>query len=327
MSPQRKRLWIVAQAVLALAILIAVGRHFWKLLDDEAIASLSITSHWWNLVPAGLLYLCAHTIWGTYWWELLRYQEIRVSWFAGVRAYFVSQFGKYVPGKVWVLAIRYGQLHDAPGASLRLIGLTAAYETLINMASGAMLAALLIPYTGIGGVTTSGNGPIIAGIAALPIGLFLLVRLINRITRLKKGPDAEAVSNVPLWLLVVGLFQAALGWCLLGMSLYLTVLAIMPEFPFHYEGDVASVTASYVVGFIILVAPGGLGPREFVLVKCLEPRLIELTANPAGQAVVLALMLRLVWTAFEVVLAGSLYLSYKVPKKKAVDRSNHDATG
>lgn len=315
MSPSRKRLWLAAQALLALAILIAVGRHFWKLLDDEAIATVAIGDRWWQLIPAGLLYVCAHTIWGTYWWELLRYQKVQVSWATGVRAYFVSQFGKYVPGKVWVLALRIGQLRGAPGASIRIVGLTAAYETLINMASGAMLAAILIPYTGIGGEYTSGQGPLIAGIAALPVGLFLLIRLINRITRMRKGPDAQAVSNVPLWLLVVGLLQAAAAWCLLGVSLRLTATAILPAFPESYPGDLASVTASYVVGFIILVAPGGLGPREFVLVKCLEPRLLDLTANPAGQAVVIALLLRFVWTAFEAVVAGSLYLWSKLNRR------------
>lgn len=320
MSPNRKRLWLVAQAVLALAILAAVGRHFWKMLDDDALASLAFGDRWWYLVPAGLLYLVAHTTWGTYWWFLLRYQKVPVTWGAGVRAYFVSQFGKYVPGKVWVLALRYGQLRGVPGASFPLVALTAAYETLTTMAAGAMLAAILIPFTGIGGEYTSGQGPIIAGIACLPIGLFLLVRLINRITRLRKGPNAQALSNTPLWLLVVGLLQAACAWCLLGVSLRLVTLAVVPALPFNYPGDLATVTASYVVGFIILVAPGGLGPREFVLVKCLEPRLVDLTANPAGQAVVIALLLRLVWTTFEIGFAGSLYLWFKMirPRPTAV---------
>jgi uncharacterized membrane protein YbhN (UPF0104 family) len=312
MPISRKRLWLAAQAVLAVVILIAVGRHFWKMLDDDALASLAIGERAWQLLPAGLLYLGAHTIWGTYWWMLLHYQKVPVTWGEGVRAYFVSQFGKYVPGKVWVLALRYGQLRERSGATFRLIGLTAAYETLVTMASGAMLAAVLIPHTGIGGEYASGQGPIIAGIAALPLGLFGLVRLVNRITRLRKGPDAQAVSNTPLWLLVVGLLQASCAWCLLGVSLWLVATAVVPAFPVSYPGDLASVTGSYVVGFIIFVAPGGLGPREFVLVKCLEPRLVDVVGNPAGQAVAIAVLLRLVWTTFEIGCAGLLYLFFKL---------------
>ncbi|QEL15019.1 lysylphosphatidylglycerol synthase transmembrane domain-containing protein [Limnoglobus roseus] len=321
MSSSRKRLRLVAQAVIAVAILVAVGRYFWKLLDDQSLSTVSFGDRGWYLVPAGLLYLCAHTIWGTYWWELLRYQGVRVSWFGGVRAYFVSQFGKYVPGKVWVLALRWGQLRAAPGVSWQLILLTGAYETLVNMAAGAMLAAVFITATGVGGEYASGQWWVIAGIAALPVGLFLLVRLANRVTRMRKGPDAQAVANTPLWLLLVGLLQAGVGWCLLGISLRLTALAVVPGFPASYPADLASVTASYVVGFVIIVAPGGLGPREYVLVKCLEPRLLDVVENPGGQAVVIALLLRLVWTGFEVALAGGLYLTSKLRRQPAVSPS------
>jgi glycosyltransferase 2 family protein len=300
---------------LALAILVAVGVHFRNLLKQSDLSSISFTDRWPYFVPVGLLYLGAHTIWGTYWWILLRNQKIAVTWRRAVRAYFVSQFGKYVPGKVWVLVLRMGLLRDAPGATWKVVGTTGAYETLINMAAGAMLAALLIPKTGIGGEYTSGRGPMLAGIMALPLGLFLLVRLINRITRLKHGPNAEAISNTPLWLLVLGLLQAAIGWCLLALSLRLAMNAIIPATPGWspelFPTDLTSVTAAYVVGFIIVVAPGGLGPRELILVACLTPQLKALVNGPEGQAVIVALAVRFVWTLFEVVLAGGFYLASK----------------
>lgn len=311
---------MVAQAVLALAILAAVGRHFWKMLDDDALASLAFGDRWWYLVPAGLLYLCAHTTWGTYWWFLLRYQKVDVSWGAGVRAYFVSQLGKYVPGKVWVIVLRVGILRHVPGATVRIVGLTSAYETLINMAAGSMLAAVLIPYAEIGGEYTRGRVPFLIGAAALPLGLFLLVRLTNRIARMKRGADAQAVANTPLWLLLVGLLQTAAGWCLLAYSLRLTATAIWPAISVNYAADLVSVAASYVIGFLFFFLPGGLGARELVLQECLAVRMAGLDGNPAGQSVVIALVLRLVWTAFEVAVSGSLYLYSKLirPRPTAV---------
>jgi glycosyltransferase 2 family protein len=317
MSPSRKRLWLAAQAALAVAILVAVGRHFWKMLDDDAIASLSIGPRAWYLVPTGLLYLGAHTIWGTYWWMLLRNQKVQVNWSTGVRAYFVSQFGKYVPGKVWVLVLRMMILHRVPGATKRIVGLTAMYETLINMAAGAMLAAVLIPHAGIGGEFTQGRVPFLVAAAALPLGLFGLVRLVNRITRLKYGSDAQAVSNTPLWLLLVGVVQTACGWCLLAVSLRLMTWTLWPAVPQNYATELVSVTASYIVGFLAFFLPGGLGARELVLQECLAMRLTGVGGNPAGNAVVVALLLRLVWTAFEVTFAGLLYLSSKVIRRPA----------
>jgi uncharacterized membrane protein YbhN (UPF0104 family) len=61
----------------------------------------------------------------------------------------------------------------------------------------------------------------------------------------------------------------------------------------------AAVTLSYVVGFVVLVSPGGLGAREAVLLHVL--------GGPV--AAVVALVLRLVWTTFEVIAAGVLYFA------------------
>ena len=66
---------------------------------------------------------------------------------------------------------------------------------------------------------------------------------------------------------------------------------------------------SYVAGFVVLVAPGGLGVRELVLEYALRPR-FEPTLGLAladAQAVVVALILRLTWTIAEVVCALGLY--------------------
>lgn len=328
MSSSRK--WLIAQAVLAVAILAAVGRHFWKLLDDPSVQTFSFGDRGWQLLPAGLLYLAAHTLWGTYWWELLRYQGVRVSWFGGVRAYFVSQFGKYVPGKVWVILLRVGLLRDTPGATNRLVALTGVYETLVNMAAGAILAAVVLPFTGIGGEYTQGRVPILLGAAALPLGLFLLVRLANRIERRRKGPDAQAVANVPLWLLLAGVLQTAFGWCLLAVSLRLTTTALWPAVPESFAGDLVSVAASYVAGFLAFILPGGLGAREEMLQVCLEARLTGVIGKPDTGAAAVAVLLRLVWTVFEVALAGGLLLTSKLRRSTPVKSSvepGAEATG
>ncbi len=65
----------------------------------------------------------------------------------------------------------------------------------------------------------------------------------------------------------------------------------------------AIVGLSYVIGFVVLIAPGGLGVREFMLTLLLTPELVGVEGMDREQAratVVLAvLVLRLVWTAAE----------------------------
>jgi uncharacterized membrane protein YbhN (UPF0104 family) len=73
----------------------------------------------------------------------------------------------------------------------------------------------------------------------------------------------------------------------------------------------AAMGLSYVIGFVILVAPGGLGVREFFLTLFLTPELASLPGmDPAaarGTAVLAVLVLRLVWTASELIVAALVY--------------------
>jgi uncharacterized membrane protein YbhN (UPF0104 family) len=65
-----------------------------------------------------------------------------------------------------------------------------------------------------------------------------------------------------------------------------------------------------VAGFVIVVAPSGLGVREFFLTLFLAPELAALAglgeAAAQATAVLTVLVLRLVWTAAELVAAAIL---------------------
>jgi uncharacterized membrane protein YbhN (UPF0104 family) len=181
------------------------------------------------------------------------------------------------------------------------------------MAAGALLGVLLVPWLGVLPEVVSGNIVLVLGVAALPLALGVLNRLAVRIAARSRDPGAPPLPSPSLPLLARGLLQGACGWCLLGLSLGLTIRAVAPDPPAWnldgYLGDLAAVGLSYVVGFVVLVAPGGIGAREFVLQHALTlrsaPQFGEAVA--AGQAVVVALVLRLVWTVAEVALALGLY--------------------
>ncbi len=317
MSRNRKRLFIALKCVLALAIIVAVGREFARTLAKPELASFHFSLRFEYLLPAGLLYLLAHCSWGSFWVRLLHSQGVKVSWYTGMRAYFVSQFGKYIPGKGFVIVMRVGMLRGVGGRALP-VAVTATYETLTNMAAGALVGVMLLPWLGVLPQEVSRNTTLLFAIAGLPIVLVLLNRLVVRIASKSREPDAPPLPSPSVWLLLEGLLHGAVGWCLLGLSLGLTIRAVLPDAKMitaanfdgaAYLGNVATVSLAYVVGFVVLVAPGGLGPREFVLKLLLAPRfLAAYDADLAnGLAAVVALVLRLTWTAFEVVLATGLY--------------------
>jgi hypothetical protein len=309
----RRRVVAVVKWLVALALVAAVAWHFTRLLTDPRLAEIDFTVRPEYLVPAGLLYLGTHTLWATFFVQLLRGSGGKISWKSGVRAYFVSQFGKYVPGKVWVIGLRMvmlrGQkLHPA------MVGTCATYEALVSMAAGGMLAALLLPWAGLGLDIAVGSWTWMAlvAIGVFPIMLGVLNRLVVRQARKYRSPDARPLTSPSLILLARGLLQASAGWCLLGLSLWLTIQGLSPN-PAALSGadyiECLTATAlSYVAGFVMFILPGGLGARELVLQQALARQLAGVAGGAAAPlAAVVALVLRLVWTAFEVVVSLSLW--------------------
>ncbi len=317
----RKRVIIALKSALALALIVGVGWHFAKLLRSESLASRELAIRYELLIPAGLLYLAAHTVWATFFVQLLWSKGADVSWTHGVRAYFVSQFGKYIPGKAWVIVLRVLMLRR-DGVSTAVVGLAATYETLTSMAAGAILGVCLLPWTGFGDLVDAQIGSWtwvgLVAIACLPLGFLGLNRFARRVVRWRQGPDAPPLPVPRFGLLARGLLQDSVGWCLLGLSLWLSVHAVLPESaalsPRVYLDSVAAVAISYVAGFVAFVSPSGLGARELLMQLMLARQLQhDAGAASAGLAAIIALVLRLVWTAFEVGFALMLFWLAKPP--------------
>lgn len=319
MSLSRQRLWLVLKTALAMVIIAGVARHFARILGRPELDPYPFALRVEYLVPAGLLYLLAHCLWAWFWVRLLRYEGVRVSFPLGARAYFVSQFGKYVPGKAWVILIRVAMLKSAVGARPLAVGVTATYETLSSMAAGALLGLVLLPWVGVLPDVVSANLVFIAGFAALPLALGLVNKVAARRMAKWKGPDAPPLPSPPLTLLAQGLLHGAAGWCLLGVSLVLTVRAVAPHppplTPDAYLSNLGAVCLAYVSGFVVLVAPGGLGVRELVLEYALRPQFAGGSAEAiaAAQAAVIALVLRLTWTLAELPVTLGLLAWRPVP--------------
>src|SRR5262249_1575298 len=196
----------------ALAIISGVAVQFTRILGQPELRELRFALRFEYLLPAGVLYLMAHCSWGAFWVRLLRFEGVPVTWFAGLRAYFVSQFGKYIPGKVAVIVIRVAML-GAPGTRLA-VGVTATYETLTNMAAGALVGVLLLPCLGVLPPEVSANTVFLFGFAAVPVALLLLNRLAVRVAARSRGPNAPPLPSPSPLLLAQGLLHGACGWCL-----------------------------------------------------------------------------------------------------------------
>jgi len=305
---------VVIKSGLALAIVLGVGRQFARILGDDSWQGTGGIQRWEIIPLVGLLYLAAHGSWGSFWVRLLREQGVPVSWYAGLRCYFVSQFGKYVPGKAWVIVLRVGMLSQRWQAPALTVAMTATYETLASMGAGALVVVLCVPFMGVLPPNLFEHWGWFALVASLPVGLALVHRLICGWLR-ERGKGAVAAPS--WWLLFQGTVHGVIGWLLLGVSLGLLLEAMNPGW--EWTGSraaalVGTVALAYVAGFVVLVTPGGLGVREWVLLHTLPPLLLSGGDTvPMILAALAALWLRLIWTVAEVLCAGVLYLRPALP--------------
>jgi hypothetical protein len=230
---------------------------------------------------------------------------------------------------------------------LGVAGVTSLYEVLTTMASGALLAVVIFSvgapdtlpagdWSGLRKLFTN-RAPDPAGvdrkvlvvlalvmlaIVGFPVLPLVFNHLIKRLRSLKNllagQPQTEAADVARLRIrrivLLEGLAMTAFGWMLLGASLWAVLQAVLDEprsMTLPEWGKLSAILSlSYVAGFIIVLIPSGLGVREYFLHLFLVPEISRQWTDSASSvpiAVWTVLLLRVVWTAAEMVTAAIVY--------------------
>lgn len=298
--------WTVAKIVLGGAILVAVGWRFHQDLQRPEIANLTFRPGW--LVLSGFLYITFLGFAAGFWYRLLATFGKRPSVLATGRAYYISQLGKYLPGKAWSLLLRATAMRHT-GVRFGVALMSALYEVLTVMASGSLLAAILFFWQppDVPGMSWH---PVWAGLGLLVLcGIFLWPAVFNflagRLIRRIHQDQNLMVPRLSYRTLAEGLFITGCGWFVFGISLWAVMQSILPDPPpLTVERlllYVASLGLAYVAGFLVLVVPGGIGVREFFLLNLLR------SEGPEALVAAAVLATRLVWTAAELVMAAAVY--------------------
>lgn len=339
MQGKRRPWWPIVKGLIGLAILVFIARRFAQDLSQPELYQEPIALGW--LVAAGGLYVLGLGCACAYWGWLMGQLGPRPRVWPVIRAYFVSHLGKYVPGKALTLVMRAALGKDA-GVAPGLAGMTAFYEVLLTMGAGVLLAAIYYLAMAIATPTIDaaearaqawaalirlqapekGFAPRALFIVAIALAIGILWPTIppifNRLADKLSLPFRDPSRRIPrltTYHMLGGLVFGAVGWLFLGGALACALHAVdraglawdLPTFV-----RVLSILAiAYVAGFIVLLAPAGIGVRELFLTWLLTPEIAAAHDLPRelaeGKVVLVVLLLRLTWTVAEVVLAGLFY--------------------
>jgi len=312
--------WKLAlKAGLTLVVLIFVGRRTWMLVRDQDFSTLSICPGW--LAVSGLCYALGWgpSIW--FWRHILIAHDQKPSPLLTGKAYFSGHLGKYIPGKAGAILLRAAVLKEQ-GFQFGIAAITAAYETLMMMGVGLVVAGSLAPLLfpdsmlktylpwAVGWRWLPGAILIGAALLAAPFIAWLLSGISNRVAKTSDVHFSLSVKQ-----LLQGYAAFVLTWIMLGLSLGAALQSLSDEWLSLSDLPLwtAAVSASTVGGFLAVFTPGGLGVREGIMMEALRIQ-PEITAD---DAVLVSWILRVVWLVTEV---GVFFVLVAVVKWKGQQR-------
>lgn len=261
MTPRR-----IVRHALQVALLAFVAWYIYRHWGDYAHVLQQAKPAWGALslscAVVGVAYLVLIETWRLTvqaWGEQLDFPS-------ATRIWFVSNLGKYVPGKYWSIAAM-GTLAQGQGVSpVAAVGSSLVVQ-LVNLATGFGVVVI----TGAHAVDI----PVTAAIAVAALVLVLLaapstlpraIALVNRVSG--RSLSVPYLPHRAIWWAALG---TTVAWLLYGVAFKLFAEGVSAGAGAGAFGDwTAAFVASYLIGFIAVFAPGGIGAREVAMAETLQ---------------------------------------------------------
>jgi uncharacterized membrane protein YbhN (UPF0104 family) len=208
----------------------------------------------------------------------------------------VTQLGKYVPGKLWFTLGRAAMARSDSVPEAKTL-VSVGIEIILSFFAAVILLAAAIPVVPRGTLPGSVYWLLAAGPLCL-VGLY--PPLLNRLLRLVLGwlrrPSFEVRLGYRSVLLLVGLYL--IDWIVQGLGCFILIRSFYPMPLASLPVLLGGYSSSWILGFIVLIAPAGLGVREGIYTLILG------TIMPAPVAIMSALVTRVWMTLSETLMAG-----------------------
>lgn len=285
-------------ATIVIALLWYISQHIEKL---EKLSHLTISWQWlaMSLVCVTAAYVCMALIW------LLLYRRMKLQGSSGKRvlaSWFLSQTGKYVPGKVAVLLVRFDICDTDRKSALTMASFI---EYTASTAAAMIWILLALIYAPQELFPMFYQYFAIAGLIVLMLFLWppLLKKISGFLLRVFKREAIQQIPTYPAMLAFTGLYLVPPLFH--GLAISAAIAALTP-FDARYFFLVTGIyQAAGLIGMAAFFAPGGLAVREGVLLILL-PMLF-----PFAQILAVTVIIRLINVVVEMFLAAVSFLVIK----------------
>lgn len=290
-EPPRRTRWRIVQLALAAVIVAFVVRKLVKEWGAVRLALDSARPDWLALAASAVLVLATYALLIETWRVMLRGFQHNIPFVDAARIWTFSNLGKYLPGKVWaitalVVMTREFGVPASEGATVSVL------LTLINTIVGFVVAIAA------GSELLQLPSFVAWVVAALAIAVLATPAVLPRAGALAGKLFQREIVLRPLKhraVLLAALFTAV-AWVMYGVAFQLFARGVLGGAPGALRDYVAIFAGSYLLGFVFIFAPAGLGVREGVMATALQR-----AGFAIGPAYLLVAASRLWLTALEIV--------------------------
>lgn len=303
-APPRNVL-IAAQLAAAAVLLYYIGRELGRRWSDFRSIPLDTDIAPGTILVSGAIVLGAYALLVQTWRILLAGTGASLRFWTAARIWSISNLWRYVPGKVWQIGAM-GALAQREQVSPIAAAGTAIVSTILNIATGIAMV-LLLGWRSLeewnAGAHPVAIGLLVAAVLGLAAMPYVLPRLSAAAAQMT-GRDVR-ITAPPRWAIAVATGGNLLSWILYGVAFQWLARGLLGEASAPAWQYIAVFAASYVVGYLFLFIPGGIGPREAVMMYLLT----SLSMAHPKEAALLTAGSR-IWLTFLELVPGFVFLAY-----------------
>lgn len=224
-------------------------------------------------------------------------------------AYLISILGKYIPGKVFMLAARltYYKEENAPLSKVTVCFFIENVCTLLGAGMLFILSLFFFPNELLGSYRPLTLLLIAAFFVVIhPRVINLLLKILGKIFKKELEIPMKYAQILKVALMFIG------NWLIVGFGFFMLVRSVNPEVGWNEMPFCAGVFGiSAITGILAVFAPSGLGVREGMIMAGL------MLIMPESDAAVVSALSRLWQTVAELLLAAGAFTTTKVCTKKS----------
>lgn len=290
-ATSRRTLLRVLQVAVAAIVVALIVR---KIVAEWGAVKLALHEsrpNWFALSASCLVVLATYGVLIETWRVVLRGWRHEIPLIDAARIWTISNLGKYLPGKVWsitalaVMSREYG-VSAAEGATASVL------VTLINTIVGFAVAIVA------GAPLLKLSPAVVILIAVMAIAVLASPSALPQLGLAAGKMFKREIILRPLEhrvLLSAGALTC-IAWLMYGVAFWLFTKGVLGAAPGALRDYVAVFAGSYLIGFVAIFSPAGVGFREGAMALALQR-----AGFAAGPAYLLVVASRLWLTALEVI--------------------------